>query len=345
MRHAVFTGLGALEVTEAPTPAPTDREVLIRVEASGVCGTDRSFFAGSRTVTPPIVLGHEYSGTVVECGSAVTSLTPGSRVVVDPNIPCGLCASCRRGAVNLCQRMVTLGITNPGGYAEFSCVPETNAYRIPDALSFEEATFTEPLACAVRAIGRADVQLGDTVAVLGAGPLGLLLTQLARLRGASRTMVSSASAERRALALRLGADVAIDATDPEATHEETMARTHGLGADVVIEASGQSATAQRALSLVRPGGTVLLFGCCPQQDHVSVPPLWAQEREITIRGSFVNPFTHATAVNLLETGRVRVQELISARIGLDELAATLAPHAARGSGRVLVHPSGVAGAA
>ncbi len=339
MRQAVFVGIGEIELREVPVPEPSGSEVLVRVESSGVCGTDRSFMAGTRTVMPPVVLGHEYSGTVVGCGPGVHDLSVGDRVVVDPNITCGRCSYCRRGFVNLCTSLACLGITIPGGYAEYSCVPETNAYLLPAGVSFDAAALTEPLACSIRGVARADIQLGDVVVILGAGPLGLLLAQLARQRGAARVIVSSRSAERRATAMDLGVDVAIDGSDEGELRRVVLANSRGLGADAVIEASGQPVATQRALGLVRPGGTVVLFGCNPQDARISVPPLWAQESEISIRGSYVNPFTHATAVTLLEAGRIRTTELIARHIGLDDLVAELDPGTPAPAGRVLVHPA------
>ena len=338
MRQAVFSSPGQLRVVDGPTPLPTGRDVLIRVEACGVCGSDRAIFAGHHPVTTPVVLGHEYAGTVVDRGPDVSDLKIGERVTVDPNITCGRCAFCRRGLVNLCARMTPLGIVRPGGFAEYSLVPEANAYRIADTTTFDEATMVEPLACCVRGIIQADVRLGDVVAVLGAGPIGLLLVQLARLRGAGTIISMDPMVDRRALALQIGADVAVDGTDEPAVREAIATATGGLGADVVVEASGRTVAAQLALELVRAGGTVVWFGACPQDDRVSVRPFWVNDREITIRGSNVNPFTQQTAITLIERGRVRVEPLISDRIGLEALEGTLGG-AVNFTGKAVVHPA------
>jgi L-iditol 2-dehydrogenase len=363
MRQAVFMGRADIRIEEVPVPTPKARHVLVRVEGCGICGTDRAFFVGDRPVaeplqpgqerqsrpegellggqlvTPPIVLGHEFTGVVVECGPEVTAFKVGDRVAVDPNVVCGMCTFCRRGLVNLCQHLEPLGITQPGGYAEYACVPETNAYGISEAVSFDAAALVEPLACSIRGIQRANVQLGDVVVVLGAGPLGLLLGQLARLRGAGCTMITSSSADRRALAERLGIEVALDGSDQGSLRQAVMAQTQGLGADVVIEATGKTAVAQQSLNLVRTGGNVVLFGCCREDDRIEVPPLWTQEHEISILGSYINPFTHSIAVKLLESGRIHAEELVSDHVGLDDLAAKLSHNAPKTSGRVLVHPA------
>lgn len=338
MRQAVLSAPGEIHVEEAPVPTPRGSEVLVRVEASGVCGSDRAIFAGHHPIRPPVVLGHEYAGVVAECGPDVVGLHRGDRVAVDPNIMCGRCAFCRRGQVQLCPNITPLGIARPGGFAEYSLVPEANAYVLPEGVSFDEAAFVEPLACCVRGIQQADVQLGDAVVVLGAGPIGLLLAQLARLRGAAIVASADPIAGRRQLAERVGVDVAVDAADDVSVREAVMELTEGLGADVVIEASGRTSAAERSIELVQPGGTVVWFGACPQDDRVAVAPFRVNDREITIRGSNINPFTHLTALTLIARGRVHVTELVAERIGLDALASAIDPATPSGMGKVVVHP-------
>lgn len=338
MQQAVFSGPGKLAVEEVGLPHATGRDVLVRVEACGVCGSDRAIFRGEHPVSLPVVLGHEYAGVVVECGSDVAGLRQGDRVVVDPNVVCGRCSFCRRGAVNLCSNISPLGIDRPGGFAEFSVVPEVNAYRIPDAVSFEEAALVEPLACCIRGIQQAEIQLGDVVVVFGAGPIGLLLAQLAGQRGAAVVVCVETDSERRAMASAVGVDVVVDGSDPGSAREAVMQVSEGNGADVAIEATGQTAVAAAALDFVRPGGTVVWFGACPQDDRVEVRPFWVNDREISIRGSNVNPFTHQAALSLIAHGRIRPAQLVSDRIGLDELSARLAPGASLGKGKVLVLP-------
>jgi L-iditol 2-dehydrogenase len=337
MRQAVLTRPGEIRIEEAPMPAPTGDELLVRVEACGVCGSDRAIFAGHHPISPPVVLGHEYAGTVVELGPRATGFNVGDRVVVDPNIMCGRCIFCRRGQVQLCQAITPLGISRPGGFAELSLVPAPNAYPIPQSLTFEEAALVEPLACCVRGIQQADVRLGAVVLVLGAGPIGLLLAQLARLRGASVVISVDPLAERREVAAMLAADVTLDASDPAAVRDAVMSSTAGLGADVVIEASGRTSAATQSLELVQPGGTVVWFGACPQSERVEVAPLWVNDREITIRGSNINPFTHQTALSLIEHHRVRVADIVSERVGLDALVGALGD-APASAGKVIVNP-------
>src|SRR5215831_2780457 len=322
MEQAVFKKPGVLDVETQSAPTPGPHEVLIRVAACGVCGSDRAIFTGNHPAAAPNVLGHEFSGTVSECGSLVTDLEPGVRVTVDPNVVCGQCSYCRRGFVNHCQRLKALGVTLPGGYAEYCVVPESNAYKIRDSTSFAAAAMVEPLACCVRGIERADVQLGDVFVVLGAGPIGLLLVQLARLRGAAHVISIDPISSRRELAHALGADSVADA-DSAVVREVVRSATEGLGADVVIESSGQTVSAQLAVELVRTGGAVIWFGVCPPDDHLQVSPYHVNDRELTIRGSNINPFTHQVALTLIERGRVRVDELITDHVALTGLRTAL----------------------
>jgi 2-desacetyl-2-hydroxyethyl bacteriochlorophyllide A dehydrogenase len=338
MRQALFTAPGELKIEDAEIPDPARDQVRVRVEACGICGSDRAIFIGNEPVSPPVVLGHEFAGVVVARGPEVEGLQVGDRVAIDPNIVCGRCPFCRRGQINLCSRLTPLGIALPGGFAEYSLVPESNAYRMSDSISFEEAALVEPLSCCIRGIHQAGVQLGDVVVVLGAGPIGLLLIQLARLRGAGTVIVVEPDAERRGIAATLGADIQVDGLVPDADREAVMAATRNVGADVVIEASGRASAAAASLTLIRPGGTIVWFGVCPPRDRVAVAPFLVNERELSIRGSNLNPFTHQMALTLIERGRVRVVELISDEIGLDGLRAAIDPAGPQFGGKVIVKP-------
>lgn len=265
----------------------------------------------------PITLGHEYSGTVVEIGSDVKILKIGDRVAVDPNIVCGICSFCRRGLVHLCARLTPLGITRSGGFAEYSTVPEQNAYKLPDSMSFEAGGMLEPLACAIRGIQLGEVKLGDTTIVMGAGPMGACLIQLLRLSGSTKIIVIEPNLVRQKLAIDVGADIVL--APGEHLHDIVMDNTKGLGADVVYEATGNSKVAESTLSLVQRGGTVMWFGCCSKFDSIPISPFWVNDAEITIRGSFNNPFTHPIALELVSSGRLSVERMVTDRIPLDRL--------------------------
>ncbi len=336
MRRALMTAIGVLELGNDPDPEPGVGEVLVRVEACGICGTDRSIFGGKYPIDVPIVLGHEYSGTVVAIGEGVRTVGVGQRVSVDPNVVCGTCPYCRRGLTHLCERLTPLGIVRPGGYSELSVVPETNAYVMPEDMSMEVGALIEPLSCSVRGIQLAQIQPGDSVVIVGAGPMGCMLLQLAALSGASRVIVSEPKPARQQLARELGASEVLDGGDD--VRDQVLDLTGGLGADVSFEAVGNAKTAALALTLVRRGGTVMWFGSCPPPDDVTVNPFWVNDNEITIRGSFNNPFTHAPALALAATGKVRLDPLATDRVALDGLEAALDLGNYPEAGKIIVAP-------
>ncbi|MGQ9732900.1 MAG: zinc-binding dehydrogenase, partial [Candidatus Zipacnadales bacterium] len=220
------------------------------------------------------------------------------------------------GKPNLCENAQAVGVTRPGGFAEFCTVPAELLVPVPPNLPLELAAMMEPVSCCLHGIDLAGVQPGDAVILLGGGSIGLILLQLAQAAGATFTAVSEPRAEKRALALALGANTAVTPDDIHSVAEQL----DGRGANVVIECAGVSGAAQQALTLVRPGGTVLLFGVCPPTVSIDVKPYEIFHREITIRGCYTNPFTDTRALTLLASGRVRVESLISHRFPLDRVA-------------------------
>jgi L-iditol 2-dehydrogenase len=303
---------------DEPSAGPDD--AVIRVARSGICGTDRAIFRGDYKVATPIVLGHEYCGIVADVGENVRGFKPGDRVVVDPNVVDDDCFFCRRGHAHLCSGLSPLGVARSGGFAELSVVPARYLYAIPDDLSFADAALVEPLACCVRGIDRAAIIAGDVVVVAGAGPIGCLLIQLARLSGASQVLAIEPNESRHEFARRAGAD---GACTPEDASTE-LARSRGtIGADVVIEASGNLASAEGSFDLVRRGGTIVLFGVYPEERSIAVSPYRINEDELRVVGSLNNPSTHARALDLLATRRVSLEGIVTDVLALDELAAAL----------------------
>jgi L-iditol 2-dehydrogenase len=335
VRAAVFTEPGTIELTELADPRWAPDEVVVRVATCGICGTDRAIFRGEAFATLPVVLGHEFSGQVVEVGPEVTSISVGDRVAVDPNVVDGTCFYCRRGETNLCSGLTPLGITRPGGFAEFAAVPATNAYRLPESVSLEAGSLVEPLACCVRGTDQAAIRLGDIVAVLGAGPIGCLLIQLARLRGAGTILAAEPDPSRRGHAVAAGAD---QVCAPKDTHAALAELRDPGAADVVIEASGRAQAAEGAFSLVRRGGTVLLFGVYPEQEQIAVNPFRVNEDELRVVGSLNNPNTHQRAVDLLASRRVNVDGLITHRLGLAQLRDAMVRENFPGAGKITVGP-------
>lgn len=320
MKAAVFYGVGDLRVEDRAEPVAGPGEVVLRVSACGICGTDRHIMHGEFHTVPPVVIGHEFAGTVEEVGEGVTDLAPGDRVAIDPNMPCGTCRPCRRGQIHLCENLRALGVDVDGGFAERCAVPRAQCYRLPNGVPLEDGAMTEPLACCVRGIDRAGVRPGDTVAVIGGGAIGQLLAQLARISGAANLVLSDPVAARREMALSSGVDAVVDPT-----REDPLAPGGALegGADVVIEAVGSAPTTAQAVDWAAPGATVLWFGVTPPGITIPVEPNRIFVKELTIAGARINPFTHSRALALLGSGQVRVGHLITRQIALDDLPAVL----------------------
>jgi L-iditol 2-dehydrogenase len=316
MKAVVFERVGEMAIRDVGTPSPGPEEVLMSVEAAGICGTDKHIFSGKYTAKYPLIPGHEYAGRIVAVGEDVTGLKVGDLISVDPNITCGRCPYCQRGKTHLCLNLEALGVTRAGGFAEYSLVPAQQAYLLPDTVSAEEGALIEPLACAIHGLHMGRVAAGDTVVILGGGTMGGLLMQLARNAGAAQVLVAEPIAGRRKKLAELGADVVMNPLT-----DDVLATIHTLdpeGADVVYEAAGRPDTAQQAIGLARRGGTVVFFGCVEPEHDIKVNPAMMNDRELTICGSFNNPFTHRAAVDLVSTGRIKVEPFVSRRFALDE---------------------------
>jgi L-iditol 2-dehydrogenase len=328
MRAVRLQAVGRIEMVEVPEPSPGPGDVLVKVQAAGICGTDRHLFKGEFPCAPPVTLGHEFAGQVVAVGAGVP-LAVGDRVACDPNIACGACEQCLRGRTNLCPRNVAVGIHRDGGFAEFAVFPAHRAVQVPD-LHPQHAAFAEPLACTLHGVDLGAPVPGQRVIVLGGGVIGLLAVQLARNAGAEVTLVTRHAAKRD-LALRIGA------TRTAATEEEAR-RQLPHGADLVLECAGVAETVEMAPRLTRSGGRVVILGVMPQGETVRIEPFDLLFREIQLLHSFINPFTQSRAAAMLAEGRVDVAPLISRIIPLAEAPQAIANPALPGDVKVLVVP-------
>lgn len=339
MKAARLEAIGGFFVRMVEKPVPGPDDLLVRIEAAGICGTDRHLFHGEFPCRPPVTLGHEFSGIVEATGKDVIGFRPGMRITGDPNIHCGRCSQCRRGRVNLCESLQAIGIHRDGGFADYVLVPQKQAYQLPLSLPPEHGAFCEPLACCLHGTDMADIKPGSTVVVLGGGVIGMLAVQLARLAGATTVVLVTRQAVRRKLAGEIGA---AQTFDPAAGNTiEGIAGKDGLlpgGADVVIECAGVAETIAEAPKLARNGGTVVILGVLPQGEKVEFEPFDLLFREVRILTSFLNPFTHGRAAALIASGTIKVDCLVSRRIGLDELPDAIANPPRPGEVKVLVMP-------
>ena len=322
MKAALFEGPRRLIVTDRPMRRVHPDEVLLRVKACGICGTDVHIVEGNSRSTPPVVLGHEFCGTVEDIGENVTTVSPGEFVAVDPNISCHQCAYCSRGLVHLCEHLKAYGVDLDGGMAERCVVRASHVHRLPKGMTMEQGVFVEPVSCCVHGIDRAHTQAGDTVVLLGGGTIGLLMLQLVRNAGAARTVVVEPVERKRLLARELGADVLLDPAMDNV--RDAVADLTGIGADVVIECAGKTVTAHQAIELARRGGSVMMFGVCPIGQTIAVSPNDVYFQELNIVGSYINPFTFTRAISLLEQGTIRIDEFHLERFPLERISDALA---------------------
>ncbi len=331
MRAAILERPGAIAIRDIPRPVPAAGEVLIKVKAGLTCGTDlKAYLRGHSLIPMPGLFGHEFSGVVVETGRGVRRFRRGDAVMGVHSAPCFSCRFCERKLYNLCLNLMETKVL--GAYAEYLLLPRhvvaVNTFRKPPALSFQEAAFLEPLACVVHGMEKAGVRKGDSVLVIGAGPIGLLHLLLARSRGA-RVAITALEKDRLATALQLGAEAAFL---PAETADRVQHMTGGMGADIVIECTGQPGIWEASVSYVRRGGTVLLFGGCRKGATVTFDTERLHYDEIRLAGSFhFSPADVKKAYRLLAEGRVKVKKLISGTCGLDGLTDVFA-RLSRGEG-------------
>ncbi len=310
-----------LEVADFPQPQPGPGEVLIRVAACGICGSDVHGYDGtSGRRIPPIVMGHEAAGTVTAIGSAVSKFKPGDRVTFDSTVYCGECVFCRRGEVNLCDNREVIGVScgdyrRHGAFAEYIAVPERILYHLPDAMSFPEAAMLEAVSVALHGVHVTGNVKGQTVLVIGAGMIGLLTMQAARAAGAARVLIADIDATRLDLARSLGVDEALKLSGAELT-AEILKQTGGLGADAVLEAVGRNETIATAIDSVRKGGTVTLIGNITPK--VELPLQKVVSRQIRLQGSAASAGEYPEAIQLIASGKIQVNPLITAIAPLED---------------------------
>ncbi len=320
MKALLLSQYRQLELTELPVPEPGPEEVLVRVAACGICGSDVHGYDGSsgRRI-PPIVMGHEAAGTVAATGKDVHGLAQGDRVTFDSTVYCGSCVNCSRGEVNLCDHRQVLGVScgdyrRAGAFAEFVAVPARIIYRLPENLSFAEAAMLEAVAVAIHAVSLAPIAPGSSALVLGAGTIGLLVQQALRAAGCERVFVADVDSTRLKLSQELGATATLIAGAQLTPHVQRL--TGGTGVDIAIEAVGRNETVAAAIDGVRKGGSVVLVGNISPE--VTLPLQKVVTRQIRLQGSCASAGEYPRAIELISNGAIRVKPLISAIAPLHE---------------------------
>ncbi|MFC1413146.1 zinc-dependent alcohol dehydrogenase family protein [Streptacidiphilus sp. N1-12] len=317
MKAAVISSPGVVGIETVEDPAPGPRDVVVKVSACGLCGTDLHILQGEFAPTLPIVPGHEFAGEIVAIGAEARRLNQvavGDRVAVDPSLYCHECHYCRLGRNNLCERWAAIGVTAPGGAAEFAVAPAANCVRLPDHIRTRDAALIEPLSCAVRGYDILRSQLATNVLIYGSGTMGLMMLELAKRTGAATVDVVDVNSERLATARSLGCSNA-------ATSADEIERPRGW--DVVIDATGNEKAIQDALGRVGKGGTYLQFGVSPYEARATIEPYRIYNQEITITGSMAVLHSYERAADLFAAGVLDPEVFISDRLPLDDYAAAL----------------------
>ncbi len=324
MKALVLTAYNQLEYLDVPQPEAGPEEVLIRVAACGICGSDVHGMDGSsgRRI-PPIIMGHEASGTIEAVGEQVTDWQVGDRVTFDSTIYCGRCHFCRSGRFNLCDNRRVLGVScdefrRDGAFAEYVAVPQHIVYRLPDGLPFEQAAAVEPVSIAMHGVDRLPIRINDTAVVIGTGMIGLLAVQVLRAAGCGRIIAVDVDPARLQLAKRLGADEILSPRQADVV-EETLRLTAGRGADVAVEAVGITETVATAIHAVRKGGSVSLVGNLTPQ--VDLPLQRVVTRELTLYGSCASVGEYPACLEMIARGAIDVATLINSVAPLSEGAA------------------------
>src|SRR5437879_789672 len=323
MRAVIIDAPGIIRVDNVPDPTPRPDEVLVRVGACGICGTDLHIIDGDSPLARyPIIPGHEFAGEVVAVGSDVAqrygkeNIKVGSRVAVEPNLYCGHCDSCRTGHENLCLNYAALGVTTNGAVAQYVAVPVANAYALPDNMSFREGALIEPVSCAVHGMHILNPRSGDTFLIVGAGTMGLLLLQLAVRGGASRVAMVDVNAQRLALAEQLG---------PTRTYSDIKQawKDEPLGFNCVINATGVAPVIENAFMAVKRGGKLLIFGVASNEARISLSPFRIYNDEITIIGSMAVLFSFQAALDLISTGVINTEAMLTKALPLQDFLEAL----------------------
>jgi L-iditol 2-dehydrogenase len=325
MKALLLSAYKQLDIVDIPAPAPAQDELLIRIKACGICGSDVHGYDGSTgRRLPPIVMGHEAAGFVEAVGSAVTSFREGDRVTFDSTVYCGECFFCLCGQANLCDNREVIGVSTPafrrmGAFAEFVTVPARIAYPLPDNMPFAHAAMIEAVSVAVHAVSLTPIELDDTVVVVGAGMIGLLTLQAVRLAGAGKVVVLDIDDTRLELARSLGATHTFNTRDADAVPgilDQIRGLTMGRGADAALECVGSTIPVKLALDSVRKGGTVTLVGNIAPTIELGLQSVVT--RQIRLQGSCASSGEYPACISMIARGAIQIEPLITAVAALED---------------------------
>lgn len=319
MKAAIWYGGKDIRIEEVPEPKISDNDVLIKVKAVGICGSELHAYEGiSERRKPPLIMGHEFSGEVEEVGKNVKNLVKGDKVVVNPIIYCLKCEQCLSGRSNICENMRLIGLHTSGAFAEYISVPSENCYRMPGNISFEEASMIEPLSVGIHAVNLVNMKINSNVAIIGGtGIIGLCTLQALRVAGAGRIICTGRRENKLEIAEKLGANILINVKEIDPV-KKIMEITNGKGIDIAFEAVGIQETVKQAISMVKKGGSVVVIGMLAKKTELEMLDIVTKEKQII--GSYgYTPLDFKTALNLIAEGKVNVKPLITHVFSLNEI--------------------------
>jgi L-iditol 2-dehydrogenase len=344
MKAAVYLDKDKMEIQEVPTPKPDADSVLVKVRACAVCGSDiRIFHHGNSRVKPPQILGHEAAGEVVEAGANVDRFKKGDRIALGADVPCGECGFCEAGIGNNCQINYAMGYQFAGSFAEYVLLNKTvvnygPVHKIPDAMSYDEGALAEPLACVLNAVELTGIRLGDTVVIIGAGPIGCMIIPVAYMSGAARVIVVQRSRPRMEAAKKFNADAYICSSEEDAI-ARVLEETGGLGADVIFTANPSPQSHADALKMAKNRGRINLFGGLPAGSAVTLDTNIIHYKELFVMGAHGSlPRHHRQALDLIAAKRPDIRPFISHSFALDNIKEAFAAAEGHQGMRVVVHP-------
>ena len=341
MKSAVFHGKCDIRVEEREIPSVGPEEVLIKVMACGVCGSDVHIFEGdqgSTTTVPPLIQGHEFAGIITEVGENVKDWKVGDHVCADPADNCNECYYCLNGLMSHCDHMRAIGTNVDGGFSQYCKVKARLLHRLKDDVTFVEGAMAEPLACCINGADRSDIKVGDNVVVYGGGAIGLLLMQLAKLQGASQVILVEPVEEKRRMAEKIGASFTIDPV-----HQDVIKTLRENGVDhvhCVIETCGRKDTSEQAMDVVDKHGTVVLFAVTAVDASIQLPTYKLFQKELTVKGSYCSPYDMGRAVELINAHRIDVTSMLAGLEPLEKLSEILSSPQLRAKGKYIILPNG-----
>jgi len=343
MRANVYSGPGKCEIKQIPIPECKENQVLIKVMSCGICkGADVALARGGFIARFPLVNGHEFSGVVVKVGSSVTGLKEGDRVTVDNTVLCGNCYYCRRNQPLYCENFYSLGCNGPGGFAEFVVQNADKVFKISDNLSFNEACFAEPTACAVHTMDRLQIRYGDEVLVFGTGPTGIVLIQLLLHSSAGRVVVCGRSKDKLELLQSLGCTetILMDSNDPS-IHEDKLKKIAPRGFDIIVDTTASVEVMERSIQFAKMGGKFMMFAMPHEAEKWTINPCYWYLHELTLLTSWAQTHCFDRALQYLESGMVKVKNLVTHEFDLADYnkGIAIAEKGGPGTLKVILHPN------